>query len=36
MQNNTFGEFNLSKEILDAIQFYGKCDYSNYLKKLIS
>ncbi len=21
--------------ILDAIQFYGKCDYSNYLKKLI-
>ena len=22
--------------ILDAIQFYGKCDYSNYLKKLIS
>ena len=24
------------KEILDAIQFYGKCDYSNYLKKLIS
>ena len=23
-------------EILDAIQFYGKCDYSNYLKKLIS
>ena len=26
----------LKKEILDAIQFYGKCDYSNYLKKLIS
>ena len=24
------------KEILDAIQFYGKCNYSNYLKKLIS
>ncbi len=24
------------KEILDAIQFYGRCDYSNYLKKLIS
>ena len=24
------------KEILDAIQFYGKCEYSNYLKKLIS
>jgi len=24
------------KEILDAINFYGKCDYSNYLKKLIS
>ena len=24
------------KEILSAIQFYGKCDYSNYLKKLIS
>ena len=24
------------KEILNAIQFYGKCDYSNYLKKLIS
>ena len=24
------------KEILIAIQFYGKCDYSNYLKKLIS
>ena len=24
------------KKILDAIQFYGKCDYSNYLKKLIS
>ncbi len=23
------------KDILDAIQFYGKCDYSNYLKKLI-
>ena len=23
------------KEILEAIQFYGKCDYSNYLKKLI-
>ena len=25
-----------TKEILNAIQFYGKCDYSNYLKKLIS
>ena len=24
------------KEILDAIQFYGKCDYTNYIKKLIS
>ena len=24
------------KEILAAIQFYGKCDYTNYLKKLIS
>ena len=24
------------KEIIDAIQFYGKCDYTNYLKKLIS
>ena len=24
------------KEILDATQFYGKCEYSNYLKKLIS
>ena len=24
------------KEILDSIQFYGKCDYTNYLKKLIS
>ena len=24
------------KEILNAIQFYGKCDYSNYLKNLIS
>ncbi len=24
------------KEVLNAIQFYGKCDYSNYLKKLIS
>ena len=24
------------QEILNAIQFYGKCDYSNYLKKLIS
>ena len=23
------------KEILNAVQFYGKCDYSNYLKKLI-
>ena len=24
------------KHILNAIKFYGKCDYSNYLKKLIS
>ena len=24
------------KEISNAIQFYGKCDYTNYLKKLIS
>ncbi len=24
------------KEILNAVQFYGKCDYSNYLKKLMS
>ena len=24
------------KEIVDAIKFYGKCDYSNYLKKLVS
>ena len=24
------------KEILAAIHFYGKCDYTNYLKKLIS
>tara|TARA_B100000989_G_scaffold80781_1_gene57601 strand:+ start:511 stop:1380 length:870 start_codon:yes stop_codon:yes gene_type:complete len=24
------------KDILEAIQFYGKCDYTNYLKKLIS
>ena len=24
------------KDIEDAIQFYGKCDYTNYLKKLIS
>ena len=23
------------KEVLDAINFYGKCDYANYLKKLI-
>jgi len=23
------------KEILDAIKFYGKCEYTNYLKKLI-
>ena len=27
--NNWIGK----KEILNAIQFYGKCDYSNYLKK---
>ena len=24
------------KEILEAMQFYGKCEYTNYLKKLIS
>jgi len=24
------------KHVLNAIKFYGKCDYSNYLKKLIS
>ena len=24
------------KEVLEAIQFYGRCDYTNYLKKLIS
>ena len=24
------------KEILESIQFYGKCDYTNYIKKLIS
>ena len=24
------------KEILDAIHFYGRCDYTNYIKKLIS
>ncbi len=24
------------KEVLDAIQFYGKCEYTNYLKKLIA
>lgn len=24
------------KEIIEQIKFYGKCDYSNYLKKLIS
>ena len=24
------------KEVLNSIKFYGKCDYSNYLKKLIS
>ena len=29
--NNWIGK----KEILSAIQFYGKCDYTNYLKKLI-
>ena len=23
------------KQILSAIKFYGKCDYSNYLRKLI-
>ena len=30
--NNWIGK----KEILAAIQFYGKCDYTNYIKKLIS
>ena len=30
--NNWIGK----REILAAIQFYGKCDYTNYLKKLIS
>ena len=30
--NNWIGK----KEILAAVQFYGKCDYTNYLKKLIS
>ena len=30
--NNWIGK----KSILEAIQFYGKCDYTNYLKKLIS
>ena len=30
--NNWIGK----KNILEAIQFYGKCDYTNYLKKLIS
>ena len=29
--NNWIGK----KDILDAIKFYGKCDYTNYLKKLI-
>ncbi len=29
--NNWIGK----KEILDATKFYGKCDYTNYLKKLI-
>ena len=24
------------KEVLDAIQFYGKCDYTSYLKKMIT
>ena len=24
------------KQVLEAIKFYGKCDYSNYLKKLIT
>ena len=24
------------KEVLDAIKFYGKCDYTNYLKKIIT
>ncbi len=30
--NNWIGK----NQVLKAIQFYGKCDYSNYLKKLIS
>ena len=30
--NNWIGK----KGILEAIQFYGKCDYTNYLKKLIN
>ena len=30
--NNWIGK----KEVLEAIQFYGKCDYTNYLKKMIS
>ena len=29
--NNWIGK----KEILSAIKFYGKCDYTNYLKKLV-
>ena len=24
------------KNIVDAVKFYGSCEYSNYLKKLIS
>ena len=24
------------KNILSSIKFYGKCEYSNYLKKIIS
>ena len=30
--NNWIGK----KEVLEAIQFYGKCDYTNYLKKMIT
>ena len=30
------GFYTLKKEILAAIQFYGKCEYTNYLKRLVS
>jgi glucose-1-phosphate thymidylyltransferase len=29
-------KWNNKKNILDAIKFYGNCEYSNYLKKIIS